>query len=168
MIVYKNFSNWGYQREKEGVSLKETKVLIDLSAGEILCISNDDEKLKKAMYQQLIDGGHEFDCDMYELRNWGEYDFEIYKYSPRKDDDVVFLPDEDSNSFVSKLKSITQKNTDYFKEGYLALIPDIKISNRISDHDFDELRSSFDSLDQRDKFNAIAYSSMYYRDLLIK
>lgn len=69
--------------------MKEVRVLIDLAEGEILCISNDDEKIKTAMYQQLADGGHEFEEDLYERNNWGEYDFEIYKYCPNTDDDVV-------------------------------------------------------------------------------
>lgn len=69
--------------------MKEVRVLIDLAEGEILCMSNDDEKIKTAMYQQLVDGDYEFEEDMYERNNWGEFDFWIYKYSPSTDDDVV-------------------------------------------------------------------------------
>ncbi|EKZ0201743.1 hypothetical protein QPI79_002242 [Enterococcus faecalis] len=68
--------------------MKAVKVLVDMDSGEILCMTNDDKKLKQAMYQQLVDGGYEFEEDMYESKNWGEYDFEIYEYSPKNEDDV--------------------------------------------------------------------------------
>ncbi|OTN76745.1 hypothetical protein A5886_001824 [Enterococcus sp. 8G7_MSG3316] len=68
--------------------MKSIKVLVDMDAGEILYMTNDDKKLKQAMYQQLVDGGYEFEDDMYESKNWGEYDFEIYEYFPKNEDDV--------------------------------------------------------------------------------
>lgn len=74
--------------------MKEVKVLIDSGKGEILIMSNDDEKIKTAMYQQLVDAGHEFVEDLYERKNWGEFDFEIYKYSPTIEDDVAIRADE--------------------------------------------------------------------------
>ena len=81
---------WSYhiQKRKREEKVKEVKVLIDLGKGEILRMSNDDEKIKAAMYQQLVDGGHEFEEDLYEQKNWGEFDFEIYTYAPTGEDDV--------------------------------------------------------------------------------
>lgn len=86
--------------------MKEIKVLIDSGKGEILLMSNDDEKIKAAMYQQLVDGGHEFEEDLYERRNWGEFDFEIYTYSPTAEDDI----EDKSRSDVVNEK-LQEKNT---------------------------------------------------------
>lgn len=69
--------------------MSKVRIVIDQGAGEVLCITNDDEKIKDAMYGQLVDTDIEFDREMYEHRNWGEYDLEIYEYEPTADDDVM-------------------------------------------------------------------------------
>lgn len=105
-----------HTKEKEGRKVKEIKVLIDSGKGEILLMSNNDEKIKAAMYEQLVDGGHEFEEDLYERGNWGEFDFEIYKYSPTVKDDVVIgihdfdVVEDKSRSDVSSNK-LHEKNS---------------------------------------------------------
>ena len=35
--------------------MSKVKIVIDNNAGKVLCITNDDEKIKDAMYGQLVD-----------------------------------------------------------------------------------------------------------------
>lgn len=52
-----------------------------MNEGKVLCISNDERIIKSAMFDYLFETNQEFDVDFFELRNWGEYDIEIFKFS---------------------------------------------------------------------------------------
>ena len=66
------------RRSVERVS--ELKVVIGMNEGKVLCISNDERIIKSAMFDYLFETNQEFDVDFFELRNWGEYDIEIFNY----------------------------------------------------------------------------------------
>ena len=65
-------------RRVEQVS--ELKVVVGMNEGKVLCISNDKRIIKSAMSDYLFETSQEFDVDFFELRNWGEYDIEIFNY----------------------------------------------------------------------------------------
>ena len=48
--------------------------------GKVLCISNNENKIKESMVNYLIDTDQEPTEDFFESRNWGEYDIEVYEY----------------------------------------------------------------------------------------
>lgn len=60
--------------------MSELKVAIGMNEGKVLCISNDERIIKSAMFDYLFETNQEFDVDFFELRNWGEYDIEIFNY----------------------------------------------------------------------------------------
>lgn len=56
------------------------KIVIGTNEGKVLCISNNENKIKESMVNYLIDTDQEPTEDFYESRNWGEYDIEVYEY----------------------------------------------------------------------------------------
>lgn len=56
------------------------KIVIGTNEGKVLCISNNEDKIKASMVNYLIDTDQEPTEDFFESRNWGEYDIEVYEY----------------------------------------------------------------------------------------
>lgn len=56
------------------------KIVIGTNEGKVLCISNNEDKIKASMVNYLIDTDQEPTEDFFESRNWGEYDIEVYDY----------------------------------------------------------------------------------------
>lgn len=56
------------------------KIVIGTNEGKVLCISNNEDKIKASMVHYLIDTDQEPTEDFFESRNWGEYDIEVYEY----------------------------------------------------------------------------------------
>ncbi len=56
------------------------KIVIGTNEGKVLCISNNEDKIKASMVNYLIDTDQEPIEDFFESRNWGEYDIEVYEY----------------------------------------------------------------------------------------
>lgn len=56
------------------------KIVIGTNEGKVLCISNNENKIKESMVNYLIDTDQEPTEDFFESRNWGEYDIEVYEY----------------------------------------------------------------------------------------
>lgn len=56
------------------------KIVIGTNEGKVLCISNNEDKIKASMVNYLIDTDQEPTEDFFESQNWGEYDIEVYEY----------------------------------------------------------------------------------------
>lgn len=56
------------------------KIVIGTNEGKVLCISNNEDKMKASMVNYLIDTDQEPTEDFFESQNWGEYDIEVYEY----------------------------------------------------------------------------------------
>lgn len=70
------------------------KIVIGTNEGKVLCISNNENKIKESMVNYLIDTDQEPTEDFFESRNWGEYDIEVYEYhQPQLNDNQQIVLD---------------------------------------------------------------------------
>jgi len=87
------------------------KIVIGTNEGKVLCISNNEDKIKASMVNYLIDTNQEPTEDFFESRNWGEYDIEVYEYhQPQLNENqqivLDWLKEEKTNSNLTAFDCI--------------------------------------------------------------
>jgi len=114
------------------------KIVIGTNEGKVLCISNNEDKIKASMVDYLIDTDQEPTEDFFESRNWGEYDIEVYEYQQ---------PQLNPNQLIvlEWLKEEQTKNPELSIFGTLSVL-------------FDESENRFMNLDVIDALNDLSNS----------
>ena len=101
------------------------KIFIGTNEGKVLCISNNEDKIKASMVNYLIDTDQEPTEDFFESRNWGEYDIEVYEYHQpqlNKNQQIVVndVKQDHENYGIPKFNAIhlafTTYATGYYKD----------------------------------------------------
>lgn len=114
------------------------KIVIGTNEGKVLCISNNENKIKESMVNYLIDTDQEPTEDFYESRNWGEYDIEVYEYHQPQ-------LNENQQMVLEWLKEEQTKNPELTIFGTLSVL-------------FDESENRFMNLDVIDALNDLSNS----------